>query len=365
MIEFGKHKILVCAGSGGVGKTTVAASLGVAAAQSGLKVLVLTIDPARRLANALGLGSGDIFEATQVPDQSYPGNLSAMMVEPQVVFDDFIRRSAPNKEVTEKLLANSLYRQLSTTLSGSQEFTSLELLLTAHQSGKYDLIILDTPPAQHAIDFLRSPEKIYSLFQKSITQWFIRSGDESQGFFRKVFNKGTRLALDALEKITGEGFIRELSGFFENMAELQKIVSERSLMVHQLLSAQETGFVLVTAIDEAKLNEAGLFNEDLKKTGAHLSYLVVNRAFPQWAVKIGEEGLTGENQKVAIKINKFYEKVKSYYSKKDEHVFQLTRLLGSDLPVYQIPEMDVEVVGLDGLEQLAQSIEPYKGVENE
>ncbi len=365
MIDFRKHKILICAGSGGVGKTTVAASLGVAAAQRGLKVLVLTIDPARRLANALGLGSGDIFEATQVPGQSFSGELSAMMVEPQAVFDDFIRRSAPNKSVTEKLLSNTLYKQLSTTLSGSQEFTSLELLLTAHQSGKYDLIVLDTPPAQHAIDFLKSPEKIYSLFQRSITQWFIRSGGEGQGFFKKVFNKGTRLALDALEKITGEGFISELSGFFENMAELQKTVSERSLMVHQLLSAQETAFVLVTAIDEAKLSEAGLFNEDLKKTGARLSYLIVNRAFPQWAVPVSEEGLSDQSRRVAKKINEFYEKVKSYYDKKDKYVIQLMELLGADLPVYQAPELDVEVVGVEGLEVLAQLIQPYKGVKDE
>lgn len=365
MIDFSRHKILVCAGSGGVGKTTVAASLGVAAAQNGMKVLVLTIDPARRLANALGLGSGDIFEATKVPDQNFSGELFAMMVEPQAVFDDFIRRSAPNKDVTERLLGNTLYKQLSTTLSGSQEFTSLELLLTAHQSGKYDLIILDTPPAQHAIDFLRSPEKIYSLFQKSITQWFIRSENQDSGFIRKVFNKGTRLALDALEKITGEGFITELSGFFENMAELQKTVSERSLMVHQLLSASETGFVLVTAIDEAKLSEAGLFNEDLKKTGARLSYLVVNRAFPQWAEQVSLEGMDPESRAVAEKINGFYETVKSYYGKKDEHVLKLSQVLGQHLPVFQIPELDEEVVGLQGLERLAQLIVPYKGVENE
>lgn len=365
MIDFTQHKILVCAGSGGVGKTTVAASLGVAAAQSGMSVLVLTIDPARRLANALGLGSGDIFEATKVPDQNFAGELYAMMVEPQAVFDEFIRRSAPNKDVTEKLLSNTLYRQLSTTLSGSQEFTSLELLLTAHQSDQYDLIILDTPPAQHAIDFLRSPEKIYSLFQKSITQWFIRTDSENQGFLKKVFNKGTRLALDALERITGEGFITELSGFFENMAELQKTVSERSLMVHQLLSAPETGFVLVTAIDEAKLSEAELFNRDLQHTGARLSYLVVNRTFPLWAVPVTLQNLDGSRREVGEALNEFYQKVKSYYGKKDEHVLKLSHALGGGLPVFQIPELDEEVVGLKGLERLAQLIVPYKGVENE
>lgn len=364
MLDFSSHKILVCAGSGGVGKTTVAASLGVAAAQKGKKVLVLTIDPARRLANALGLKSGEIYHATKVPDQNFSGELFAMMVEPQAVFDDFIRKSAPNKSVTEKLMQNTLYRQLSTTLSGSQEFTSLELLLTAHQSGEYDLIILDTPPAQHAIDFLQSPEKIYSLFQKSITQWFVRSGEDA-GFLKNMFNKGTKLALDALEKITGEGFISELSGFFENMAELQKSVSERSLMVHQLLSAKETGFVLVTAIDEAKLHEAENFHLDLQKTGAHLSYLVVNRAFPLWAESVNEDEVSEQQQSVAQGINAFYQKVKTYYGKKDAHVVRLSEALGSALPVYQIPELDEDVVGLQGLERLAQLIVPYKGVKNE
>ncbi|MCB0408231.1 MAG: AAA family ATPase, partial [Bdellovibrionales bacterium] len=146
MFEFKKFKILVCAGSGGVGKTTVSAALGILAAQQGLRVLVLTIDPAKRLANALGLEVDEIPDAVKVPGQNYKGALYAAMVEPKKVFDDFIRKNAPNKGVVEKLLQNSLYKQLSTTLSGSQEFTSLEMLLSAYQSGKYDLVILDTPP---------------------------------------------------------------------------------------------------------------------------------------------------------------------------------------------------------------------------
>jgi anion-transporting ArsA/GET3 family ATPase len=364
MIQFRKHKVLVCAGSGGVGKTTIAAALGVAAAVEGLRVLVLTIDPAKRLATALGIGSGELNKPSLVPGQKFSGQLWASMVDPQTVFDNFIREAAPNKDVADKLLGNVLYKQLSTTLSGSQEFTSLELLLKAHQSGEYDLIILDTPPSQHAIDFLRAPEKIYSLFQKSITQWFMRS-TEKTGFFVNILHKGTKLALDALEKVTGEGFIRELSGFFENMSELQKVVSERSLAVQKLLTGPDTSFVLVTATEPLKLREAELFHNDLKATGATLSYLVVNRAFPFWLVDVASEKVPHEHARTAEKLHEFFLNVQKYYRYMDEHILNLKNNIGGELIIYKVPELDADVVGLGGLRALADVIQLWKRSSND
>lgn len=355
MIDFSRYKIIVCAGSGGVGKTTISASLAVKAAQQGLKVLVLTIDPAKRLANALGLDSNNIESASRVPGQTFSGELFAQMVEPEKVFNDFIRKSAPNKKVIDSLTKNILYQQLSTTLSGSQEFTSLELLLTAHQSGSYDLIILDTPPAQHAIEFLKSPEKIYSLFQKNITKWFLRSSNESS-LIKRVLHKSTRLAMDTLEKVTGDNFINELSDFFENMGELQKVVSQRSLEVKGLLADSKTGFILVTALDEAKLQEAADFYMDLSATGAQLSYVVVNKAFQVWAEEITDELLDESQMKTVLKLNSFAEKVNSYYNQKDKFVLELSKKLGSHLPVIRIPEAQSEVVGLKELSDLANTI---------
>lgn len=153
-----KTKILVCVGTGGVGKTTVAASLGIAAAKKGLNVLVLTIDPAKRLAQALGLNSektGDVF----VPDQNFKGKLFAGIIDPEASFSEFVKYNSSDKNKAETLLNNTLFKQLSTNLSGSQEFTSLDRLYRAVNSNKYDLVILDTPPAQNAMDFFKAPEK--------------------------------------------------------------------------------------------------------------------------------------------------------------------------------------------------------------
>ncbi len=164
-----QHRVIVCTGSGGVGKTTLSAALGVLAARLGKRVLVLTIDPARRLATTLGIDA-DIPEA-RVPGQNYSGVLHAGMIDQQRIFADFIRRYAPQQATIDALFNNALYQQLSTTLSGSQEFTSLAKLVEACESGHYDLVILDTPPAAHAVDFLHAPQKLNAVFDSDVHKY--------------------------------------------------------------------------------------------------------------------------------------------------------------------------------------------------
>ena len=159
-------KVIVCCGSGGVGKTTISASLGVRAAELGLKTLVLTIDPAQRLMTSLGLKSTN--EEVRVTPERFPGELYAAMLDMKRTFDEFIVRLDPSNEVARQVLKNHVYQQLSTALNGSQEYTAMERLLQAVSSGRYDIVILDTPPTKHAIDFLNAPTKIYTLFQESI-----------------------------------------------------------------------------------------------------------------------------------------------------------------------------------------------------
>ncbi len=151
------HRVIVCTGSGGVGKTTLSAALGVLAARMGKRVLVLTIDPARRLATTLGIDQG--ADEVWVPGQRYAGSLHAGMIDQARIFAAYIRRNATDQATIDGLFNNALYQQLSTTLSGSQEFTSLSKLVDTASSGHYDLVILDTPPVAHAVDFLHAPEK--------------------------------------------------------------------------------------------------------------------------------------------------------------------------------------------------------------
>jgi anion-transporting ArsA/GET3 family ATPase len=348
--------VIVCAGSGGVGKTTMSSTLGVWAAQQGQKVLVLTIDPAKRLANALGLDSTEFNKPGQVQGLNAAGELHASMIDSQAIFDSFIRNCAPSEDVANRLYKNSLYRQLSTTLSGSQEFTSLEALLQARESGNYDLIILDTPPSQHAIDFLRAPERIFALFQKSITQWFIKgSGDVS--FLRKLVNQGTKTALSALEAVTGSRFIHELSDFFESMAELQGQVGQRSIQVHRLLSSEKTGFVLITGLDRAKLVEAEKFQRDLKTAGATLSMVLVNRASPSEYEPLEMKNLSSEAQGIAEKVNHLKRQEAVYFQTQARFLDDLQAQLSQGTHMLCLPEVIDDIVGVEGLELLVGVLE--------
>jgi anion-transporting ArsA/GET3 family ATPase len=277
------HRVLICAGSGGVGKTTTAASLGVRAAQLGKKVLVLTIDPSRRLATTLGLSTSS-QGAIQVPQQQYKGELYAEILNPEQTFKDFVMAHAKAETAYRRIFDNPLFQELATRLSGSQEFTALDRLYRASQLEGYDLVILDTPPAQHAREFLLAPERIRALFDSSVVSWFAPESG-GVGFFNRVFSTGTRMVLKALEMMTGGDFIEKLRDFFAGVFAIQDKIRQRSEDVNQLLKNPTTAFVLVTGFDEIKLQEARDFQQFLTANHFSLKLIVINRAFPQWLEK--------------------------------------------------------------------------------
>ncbi|MCC7405296.1 MAG: ArsA family ATPase [Bdellovibrionales bacterium] len=353
---FDQHKVIICAGTGGVGKTTLSACLGILAARAGKRVLVLTIDPARRLADALGI---DTVNDEEVPVAlgGVSGQLSAAMINPASIFDRFIQRAASRKELADRILKNSLYRQMSTTLSGSQEFTSLERLLTAVDSGQFDLVILDTPPAQHAVDFLYAPQKIYALFQNAITQWFVQ-GPRSKGLLQGLFQRGTKTALAALEKVTGAHFIRELSDFFEGVAEIQGEVSGRSIAVHRLLTGPQTAFVLITGFDRAKLGATRDFIAELRRGGYTLDSVIVNRCLPQWTPNpaVNADLRADEDYQ---KLLAFYGQLQAYNQDRESEFKLFQEFLGPLTPLVRVPDLVSDVTGLQGLQKLADKLEPY------
>jgi anion-transporting ArsA/GET3 family ATPase len=273
-------KVIVSTGTGGVGKTTISAALGAVMARRGKKVLVLTIDPAKRLAQALGLNEG-IFEPILVPEASGKGAFYASMIDPKRIFDRFVEKFSPQPEITAKLKANRLYQQLVTALTGSQEFTSMDRLLSEVEKRQFDLVILDTPPTQNAVDFLRAPKRVVGLFDERITKWFIQGGGKVP-LFSRIVSRGTKAAVAALEKVTGSEFLHELSDFFEQMSYLQGQVKERSRRVEELLKGADTRFLVVAGADEQKLEETKSFLEELGQSGFHSSSLLLNRAYPEW-----------------------------------------------------------------------------------
>ena len=181
---FATHKLIICVGSGGVGKTTTAAAIGLQAAKEGRRVMVLTIDPARRLANALGLQQFGNEETRIELDEGVSGELWAMMLDTQSAFDGLIRRVSPDQETQDRILNNRVYRHISDSFGGSQEYMATEQLYDVVASDRYDLVVLDTPPVKNALDFLESPGRLVQFLDKRILSWFLAPYEEDRVFGR-------------------------------------------------------------------------------------------------------------------------------------------------------------------------------------
>lgn len=350
------HRVIICAGTGGVGKTSLSASLGVLAAGAGLRTLVLTIDPAQRLAQALGIESKP---GEEVPVSGVP-NLSASMIDPRREFDQFVLGSV-DKGVAKGLFNNRLYQQLVSNLNGSQEFTSLVRLLNAARSKSYDLVILDTPPTQNAVDFLKAPDRIYALFQDSVIGWFSQA-EKEKGFIQRTFHRGTRLVTSALERVTGNVFIHELKDFFSHIYHLQSKVAKVSSDVNELLHAKSTGFLLITGFDETKLKEALEFQQDLSREKLRLCGVIVNRWFPEWAAGVRKWPDHWDSDPDFKKLKEFYGQFSTFFAHRQETFERFVEQLGHGVPVMKLPDFKNTVQGIEDLKQVAETIEDkWKG----
>ncbi len=344
-------KVIICVGGGGVGKTTLAATLGLIAAQRQKKVMVLTIDPSKRLMTTLNLNPE--LGRQCVKKFADGGELWAEVLNSKKVFDDFVLRAAEKVPGADKILQNKLYQQLSTTLNGSQEFTALEKLYSLYQSGEFDLVVLDTPPTKHAIDFLNAPQKISALFNESIAKWFRRPEGTKGSLFGKVFQAGTQKVFSLLESLTGSGFIYELADFFKRIEKWQSKLEERTLDVHRLLTQTTTSFVLVTNPDKAKLIEASYFVKEIRKGGYSLKSIIVNRAYPKWFQEAGE--LKAQNHPHWPEAAKLYTDLKSFYES-SENIYSQDTDLYKQASLIKIPELAEEVRDLESLEKFSQEL---------
>lgn len=333
----------------------MSAALAVRAAQLGRRTLVLTVDPAKRLATAMGIDLSGLEErVVPLNGGGEWAELRAAIIDSKAVFDSFIERYAGDPAIFGRLAKNRLYQQLSTTLSGSQEFTALERLLQAHRSGRYDLVILDTPPTQHAIDFLSAPDRIRSLFQDSITKWFM-DPDAATGFWSGIIGRGTRAALKSLEVLTGAQFIEELIDFFASIRSIQKTLRDRTEEVQTLLKSNDSSFVLVTSFDVAKLMEAKHLAGHLDDFGYRLRACILNRAFPEDLPDLPAEATGGDPalaQKV-VKLREFHARVKADHAVRFQAFQQFEREMPASISLKRVPEYRQDIFGLEDLVQLA------------
>lgn len=343
------HRVIVCTGSGGVGKTTTSAALGVAAAKMGKRVLVLTIDPARRLATTLGIANS--ADDVRVPKQNYAGELWAGTIDSARIFADYIERHAKSRETVDRLFANALYQQMATTLSGSQEFTSLSKLYDTATSGDYDLVILDTPPAAHAVDFLHAPAKLNAVFDSAIVSLFM-GRTTGFGLAASAWKQGMKMVLGALNFLTGSAFVATFNDFFSAIDAIAPDIRETNLAAHQLLLDDTTAFVLISSFDAAKIQEGEAFHDELAQAGYHLKKVIVNRAWPQWTPFTAAARARVQHSlqaHEAPELTALHGKLSDYYSAR-------TTLHTRFTDVITMPEMDNDVVGLTALEDLADRL---------
>ena len=281
--EWLERRILVTVGTGGVGKTTVAAALGLAAARHGKRALVLTIDPARRLADALGVDGLD-HEEREIPGErlraagvSLSGSLSAMMLDTKRTFDELVERYAPDAEAIEQIFANPIYRNLTDALAGSREYSAMEKLYQLQQEGKYDLIVLDTPPASQALDFLDAPRRLTGFLDSPILRLLFRPALAMGRTGFRLFRFGSNALMQVMERLTGIEFLRVVSEFLLVFESLWEGVAARAREIERLLRDPRCGFVLVVGPDPVQARRAEEFEARLAGEGIHLVGAVLNR----------------------------------------------------------------------------------------
>ena len=273
--------IVVCCGSGGVGKTTTAAALGIRAAETGRKVVVLTIDPARRLAQSLGLSE---LDNTPRPvagvDTSAGGSLDAMMLDMKRTFDEVVlAHSAPDK--AEQILANPFYQAVSSSFAGTQEYMAMEKLgqlrAQADREGTWDLVVVDTPPSRSALDFLDAPKRLGSFLDGRFIRLLMAPAKAGGRAYMRVFSFGANLAATTLSRVLGGQFLSDVQTFVAALDTMFGGFRERADVTYALLKEPSTAFVVVAAPERDALREATYFVDRLETEGMPLAGVVVNR----------------------------------------------------------------------------------------
>jgi anion-transporting ArsA/GET3 family ATPase len=276
-------EIVVACGPGGVGKTTTAAAAAVmAAVRHGSKVLVLTVDPAKRLANALGLdGIGNTEH--RVPDDAFRaaglkprGQLWAAMLDTKESWDDLIRRHAPDRQTREEILANPLYQNISGRFVQSHDYIAMERLYEIHSESDYDLIVVDTPPTRNALDFLDAPQRMADFFSSRLLRWLIVP------YRSRLVNAATKPFYSIADRILGTEFLADISEFFILFQSMYDGFVERSEAVGRLLSDRRTTFLVVSTLEAVPLREAEFFAEQLTSRHLHLGAIVLNKVLPDY-----------------------------------------------------------------------------------
>jgi anion-transporting ArsA/GET3 family ATPase len=390
-------QLAICAGPGGVGKTTTAAAMAVRAALSGRKAIVLTIDPARRLANSLGLEAltnspseidleallaDEAPETAAAPTGGFDddGELWAMMLDQEQTFEDLVDEHAPDQGAVERSKSNTIYQFMSRALHGMQEYAALDKLHDLYTDGYFDIIILDTPPTANALEFLEAPDRMVKFFDDRIMKWFLpESSRESSGFFSGWFNPGS-VVLNLLAKLVGQSFVDDLVEFFDTFQYLQEALQNRGEMIEYILREPDTHFVLVTSADPRRIKEVLHFRDTLQQLDQSPDSFVVNRVIPNFQTAdlesvddddlrgvLGDRGqLTGDELSTLgeeTSLSEFREHYQSLalLARRDRESVRELAAVADNAGVRLIPVLGEDVHSLADLRELGRFLDPSFG----
>jgi anion-transporting ArsA/GET3 family ATPase len=342
-----RKEVCICAGSGGVGKTTTSAAIALGMAARGKKVAVLTIDPARRLANALGLP--ELGNEERRVDVDVPGELWAMMLDAKRTFDELIEWHAPDEATRDAVLGNRIYQELSSAVAGSQEYMAMEKLHELHLDGRYDLLVLDTPPTRNALDFLDAPQRLSAFIDSRALSFFLAPSR----FGLKVLGRGTGVVFSVMQRATGIDLLKDLSDFFQSFGGMTAGFRERADRVNALLRDHRSAFVLVTSPRRDAIEEARYFHRRLVESDMPFAGVVANRVHMGRAAgppQGGElERLVGAE--LAGKVGEAAAVEAGLAERDRRNLAELKRKLHRK-PLIEVPLLDADVHDLDGLRRM-------------
>ncbi|AKU91777.1 ArsA family ATPase [Vulgatibacter incomptus] len=358
----GDRRLVICSGAGGVGKTTTSAAIALAAARSGRRAVVLTIDPAKRLADALGLPSlpsepepvpRELLDAAGVPPE---GSLHALMLDPKATFDELVRRlNAPAE--AQRILSNRMYQNVSELLAGLQEYAAEEKLHQLGSDPRFDVVVVDTPPTRNALDFLEAPNKLSRFLDERVLKWFAPQEPKRFGFLQRT----GKVVGGVLGKVFGESFTEELGGFLGALGGMTATFRSHAEEVRRMLASPGAVFLLVTAPEAAALDDALFFRHKLAELGLPFGGYVVNRLLPERPPPTESERQATEAALVhelgEEKARALLQRLEASYGQERARALleraMLDRLQAQgSAKVVGIPRLEGEIADLPGLAQL-------------
>lgn len=354
-----ERKVLVLCGAGGVGKTTTSAALALAGAQAGRRVLVLTIDPAKRLAQAMGIPPNS-SEPSPVPRErldacgvSPEGSLDAWMLDPRVIFEGMVRRLA-EPERAEQILANRLFRHLTDLVAGMQEYMAAEALYTFVEEKRYDLIVLDTPPSRNALEFLDAPGRVARFLDDGVVNLFLPKTGGG------ILRRAGRLVSSVFGRVFGDSFASELQTFLQAFSGMFGAMRSHTEGLNELLASPEAAFLLVTSTDEEAINESLFFRDEIARRGLPLSGFILNRSWARYGALSHPEALSLDDADDATRsgVEKFklLADRERLQAETDRKLLEKLQMLADGRLAVAAPHLGEAVEDLRGLVELAQGL---------